>query len=169
MEMITEAIIDNVTQSIGEEETDFIDALNILEAEQPVLLPYLFSESFDVLYQEEREYILFLTVVIYHSFKAKFQTIPVVTEEQLGEIEEQNWDRINSVEVKRFRDRLDVFFDQATQEDLLAFAEDALADDEEGESIISPESREPIFIALKSMIDSLEQSINSDSSVMSVS
>lgn len=59
MVIITEKIIDSVTQNIGEEEADFIDALNVLEAEQPVLLPYLFSESFDALYQEEREYILF--------------------------------------------------------------------------------------------------------------
>ena len=155
MEIITEAIIDSVTQKIGDEESDFIDALNLLEAEQPILLPYLFSDSFDSLYQEEREYILFLTVVIYHSFIAVFKDLPIVTEETLGSVEEKNWELMNTVTAKRFRDRLDVFFENYHQEDLLAFIEDALADDEEGESIVSPESREHIFIALKSMADGL--------------
>ena len=163
MEIITEEIIDNVTQNIGEEETDFIDALNVLEAEQPILLPYLFSESFDALYQEEREYILFLAVVIYHSYKAKHPKISALTEETLGASEEINWEIMNSVSAKRFRDRLDVFFENYQQEDLLAFIEDALADDEDGQSIVSPESREPIFIALKSMIDGLSKSLEGPS------
>lgn len=83
----------------------------------------------------------------------------MVTEEKLGEAEEKNWELMNEVTAKRFRDRLDRFFEQYPQEDLLAFIEDALADDEDGESIVSPESREPIFIALKSMIDGLVTSI----------
>ena len=159
MEIIAEGIIDNVVQGIGETESDFIEALNILEAEQPILLPFLFSESFDSLYQEEREYVLFLAVVVYNAFKTVFPKINAISEEQLGLSEEANWALINGVKVKKFRDRLDVFFENYPQEDILAFIEDALADEEEGESIVSPESREPIFIALKSMIDSIIENL----------
>ncbi len=155
MAMITEMTINDVALNIGEDETGFIEALHVMEAEQPVLLPYLFSESFDAFYQEEKEYVLFLVIVVFQAIKKEHPDLPPIYEEDLGQAEERNWEMMNSVTTKRFRDRLDVFFEDTEQEDLLAFIEDALADDEEGKSMVAPESREPIFIALKSIVDCL--------------
>ena len=54
---------------------------------------------------------------------------------------------------KRFRDRMDIFFENYSQEDLLAFVEDNLVEDED--SLVTKEGREPMFVALKSVIDIL--------------
>jgi hypothetical protein len=57
---------------------------------------------------------------------------------------------------KQFSDRLNPFFEGYPQEDLLAFAEEAVTEDEgEPDGIIGKEAREPIFVALKTMIDVL--------------
>jgi len=77
----------------------------------------------------------------------------MITEEALSIAEETNWGKMQEVSAKKFRERLDVFFSSTSQEDLLAFIEDALLDEEEG--ILSKEGREPIFIILKSIIDAL--------------
>jgi len=56
---------------------------------------------------------------------------------------------------KKFRERLDEFFEETKQEDLLAFIEDALLDDEE--SPVSKEGREPMFVTLKAVIDTIDK------------
>ncbi|HMN89044.1 MAG TPA: hypothetical protein PKE68_03425 [Saprospiraceae bacterium] len=51
-------------------------------------------------------------------------------------------------------DRLNVFFDQYLQEDLLAFIEEALADDDD-DPIVTKEAREGMFVVLKTLTDCL--------------
>ena len=52
---------------------------------------------------------------------------------------------------KKFRERLDVFFQDYFQEDLLAFVEDSLSEEEE--EMVTKIGREPMFVALKTIID----------------
>ncbi|MFT5382917.1 MAG: hypothetical protein ACI81W_000313, partial [Saprospiraceae bacterium] len=66
------------------------------------------------------------------------------------------WEKLSENQSKGFRDKLDVFFENTSQEDLLAFVEDALVQDEE-DDMISPEGREYVFITLKTIIDCLDQ------------
>jgi hypothetical protein len=58
---------------------------------------------------------------------------------------------LEPVKSKPFQHKADVFFKDYPQEDLLAFVEDALADDEDSE--VTKEGREPMFVALKTIID----------------
>ncbi|HKK76351.1 MAG TPA: hypothetical protein VJ953_14830 [Saprospiraceae bacterium] len=154
MEFIDEETIDQIAVQLGTSEATREAAVEALREEQPVLLAYLFSENFEVFLNREREYVLFLVLVIVESVKHKTgQALPVITEDMLGEVEESNWTKMRTVSAQRFRERLDVFFEDTTQEDLLAFVEDALIDEEEG--LLSKEGREPIFIVLKSVIDAL--------------
>jgi hypothetical protein len=156
MQFIDENTIDEIAVQLGTSESSRAAAVNALRVEQPVLLAYLFSENFDAFLDREREYLLFLVLVIMESAKAKTkEPLPAITEDILGEVEESNWSTIQTVSAKRFRERLDVFFDNTHQEDLLAFVEDALIDEEDG--LLSKEGREPIFIVLKSIIDALER------------
>ncbi len=156
MEFITEKTIDTVAEKIGRDQDYFLLTLRSLEEEQPIILAYLFSDTFEAFAQEEREFLLYLVLVIYQSFKRTYAQLPPVEEEQLGRAEEENWELMNGTSARRFRDRLDTFFENYEQEDLLAFAEDALADDEEeGANFIAKESRDALFIALKSIIDCL--------------
>ncbi|MBK8490068.1 MAG: hypothetical protein IPL49_03955 [Saprospirales bacterium] len=80
-----------------------------------------------------------------------------IDQDELDEQEEVNWEILNEASSPRFQDRLDPFFDQTDQEDLLAFIEDSLVldDSEEDEWKLTKEGREPIFIGLKTMVDCL--------------
>ena len=156
MKFVEESIIDSVAVRIGTSERERQQAIKSLESEQPTLLAYLFSENFKVFLPQEREYILFLVLVVLESVKeATQQTIPTISEEALSLAEEANWEKMQQINAKRFRERLDVFFEDTPQEDLLAFIEDALVDEEEG--LLSKVGREPIFIVLKSIVDALQK------------
>lgn len=151
--MVDEQIIDEVTEELSSSENAFEHALKMMNDRQPRLLAYLFSEEFDAFTQEEREYLLFLAVVIWKSVYRLLGDQPLVSESQISEAEENNWLLLQANNARRFQDRLNAFFEQSTEEDLLSFVEDALSEDEE--SPVTREGREAIFITLKSIIDCL--------------
>lgn len=156
MQFIDEATIDAVAVRLGSLEAAREAAINALEEEQPVLLAYIFSESFDAFLPKEKEFILFLVIIILEAIRESTKApVPFISEEALSEAEEANWEIMQGVTTQRFRERLDVFFEHSEQEDLLAFIEDALIDEED--DLLSKEGREPIFIVLKSIIDALDQ------------
>ena len=79
-----------------------------------------------------------------------------VSEDEIGQAEEANYALLESSKASDFRDRLNAFFDGTDQEDLLAFAEEAVLEEEdEAEALVTKEGREPIFIALKTLVDVL--------------
>ena len=95
---------------------------------------------------------LFLVLVIFKSIQKEVPNLLNPNPETIGKWEEKNWDLLNSVTSKKFRERMDVFFKDYFQEDLLAFVEDALTEEEE-ELLVTKIGREPMFVALKSLID----------------
>jgi hypothetical protein len=117
------------------------------------LMGYVFSEDFDLLTQEERELMLYLMLVIWQSILRDGGEVEPVSKLALEDAEERNWELLDTVKENRFRERITVFFDDSDQEDLLAFVEDSLVDDDD--STVTQEGREPIFVALKSVIDIL--------------
>ncbi|PHN04672.1 hypothetical protein [Flavilitoribacter nigricans] len=151
MKFVSEEVIDRVAEELGESEAVFETALNDLETSQPVLLAYLFSENFSLFTNQEREFLLFLVIVIYRSAKKVNGDLPRIEEDELSGQEENNWQLLQGVKGHKFHERLDVFFRDQPQEDLLAFAEDALSDVEDG--YVTKEGREAIFVAVKSIID----------------
>lgn len=154
MQFIDEALIDEVAVKLGTSEERRQQAIERLEQEQPVLLAFLFSENFEAFLPREREYILFLVLVIVESIRiGGGKPIHRISEEDLSLAEEANWEKLQAVSARHFRERLDVFFQETSQEDILAFIEDALIDEEEG--LLSKEGREPIFIVLKSILDAI--------------
>ncbi len=154
MQFISEEIITKTLEQFHNEKQEYINrTVDELREQQPVLLAYLFSDNFKVLNQKEREYLFFLTIVLWNSIRTTNIQFSVLSEQTIGTKEEENWALLSSVSAKRFRDRMDVFFENHPQEDMLAFIEDALIHDEE--NIVTSEGREPIFVALKTIIDSL--------------
>jgi hypothetical protein len=124
---------------------------------QPVLFAWLQSDSFSLLTEDERGYLDYLSLIIWHTTAQNAPTGAPVDEDSIGEAEEHNYGLMESGAGKPFRDRLDLFFDGYEQEDLLAFAEEALLEDE-GEpdsQLVTPEGREVLFVALKTTIDVL--------------
>lgn len=152
MKFISEEIIDRVAEEIGGSEEAFKEATIDLSMEQPNIAAYIFSDNFDLFTAAEKQYFLFLVLVVFKSIKSEVEILPRTSAVDLGKFEEKNWQQINEVTSKQFRDRLNVFFDNTPQEDLLAFVEDSLLEEEE--ELVTKVGREPMFIALKSIIDS---------------
>jgi len=157
MQFVSEEQIDLAAAELEKSEADYEAAIEEVKEAQPVLLAYPFSESFEAFTQEEKTYFLYLTLVIWKAAKSVNSDLPEVDENRLSELEEANWNIIQSSKGSTFRNRLDPFFENHPQEDLLAFVEDALTQDEDGEEIVSREGQEALFVCLKSVVDALTQ------------
>lgn len=156
MKFVTEDIIDQIVERFDDSDAAYEQAVETMEREQPVLMGYLFSEEFDAFTQDEKEYLLLLSTIIWQAAKESNGELAQVSEKTIADAEEANWTKLEGVNGQRFHERLNVFFDEYPQEDLLAFVEDALVDDDE-DPIVSKEAREAMFVTLKTVIDSLIQ------------
>ena len=155
MKFVSEKLIDEVALSLESSQGAYEEAVEQLREEQPVVLAYLFNDELKVFTQAEKEYLLYLVLVLWKSIEtANPGEIPAVSANDFTEKEEKNWLLLQEQKKRSFRDKLDVFFDQYAQEDLLAFVEDALAEDEEeSEAVVTKEGREAIFVILRSILD----------------
>ena len=147
MLFISEEIIEKSIAEISAEGFDHTAFIKEMEAEQPAIMAYFFSEGFNVLTSAEQEYLLFLVLVILKSVLNSGTESDIVSIEQVELAEESNWGILQDSGNGDFRDRITPFFESYPQEDLLAFVEDSLIDEEQ--DAVSNESREPMFIALK--------------------
>lgn len=150
---IAEQAIDEVTAILSQNEEQYDLAIIELQSKQPILFSYWLSESFKLLTEEEKAYLLYLGLVIWKAIDSEFTETPVLFSEDIEEIEEKNWTLFNESKARKFREKLDTFFDKYPQEDLLAFVEDALVEDED--SFVTKEGKELLFIGLKTTIDAL--------------
>jgi hypothetical protein len=157
MEFVSEHIIDAVIDELESFSDDQYEAQMEAFAEaQPVLFAWLFSEHFELLNEDEKGYLQYLSLIAWRSIVRVNGDLEAVSEDQIGEAEEANYAILEASTAQTFRDRLNDFFEESAQEDLLAFAEEAVLEDEDDpDSLVSKEAREPIFIALKTLVDAL--------------
>lgn len=155
MAFVDEQIIDEVIDQLELTEGAYEAEVREMEESQPVLSAYFWSENFELFTPDERFYMQYLALIIWKSY-SKVNGLPgLITEEQISEAEELNWARLEDVKSPIFRERAGVFFEQFFQEDLLAFVEDALLDDDE-DAVVTKEGREALFVTLKTVIDLME-------------
>jgi hypothetical protein len=154
MAFVSETVIDQHIDRLETTSGAYEAALAEMEKEQPVLLAYFFSENFDLFTHDERDYLQYLALVIWSAAREVCGSKPPVNEEQISEAEDINWEKLEAVGSHIFRERVGVFFENYPQEDLLAFVEDALLDDEE-DPLVTKEGREALFVTLKSVVDLL--------------
>lgn len=157
MKFVDEQQIDQAATELEASPETFEAAVKAMQEEQPILLAYNFSESFKAFTEAEQQYFLYLMLVLWKAVHTVNGPVPQVDLTRLSELEEHNWDTIQSSTGKTFRERLDPFFEDYDQEDLLAFAEDALTQDEDGEEVVSREGQEALFVSLKTVIDALTE------------
>ncbi|MCB0529033.1 MAG: hypothetical protein R2791_16010 [Saprospiraceae bacterium] len=157
MQFVSEKIIDAAIDGLEELDDELYEQrMEDFAEAQPVIFAWLFSEQFELLTEDEKGYLQYLALIVWLSVTKVNGETDAVSEEQIGEAEERNFETLEKSTAKKFRDRLDPFFEGSTQEDLLAFAEEAVLEAEDDpESLVSKEGREPIFVALKTMIDVL--------------
>lgn len=156
MQFISESLIDQQANHIGEAD-DLSPSVERLKTRQPAIFAYLFSEGFNLLTEKEKEYLLFLTLVIFESILQIHPEQKNISDKIIEDLEESNWEILNDSKARSFREKLDPFFEQTNQEDLLAFVEDAVVYDED--ELITKEGADHIFIGLKTIIDSLERAV----------
>lgn len=151
--MITEKTIEAAAESIGsQDEKGYQKMLDHFKEKQPVVLAYLFSENLDLLTNEERNLLLYLVLVTRKAYMKVNRNEPdPVTVEKIGEAEDLNWAKLVDNNAKDFRERLNAFFEGTNQEDLLAFFEDSLMDEEE--ETVTKAGREYIFVGAKTIVD----------------
>ena len=142
--MITETEIDKILAGIEAEtiENNFAEAENEYWS-------YLNSDSFRGLTEEEHQLLFFINSVIYLVVQSDARyKLPFELEEFQG-AEETSW--ALREELGNWAKTKDVLFKGYVQEDLLAFVEDSLAEEEE--EILSEIGKEVIFITSKSYMD----------------
>lgn len=157
MEFVSEKIIDAIIEELENlPDEEYERRMEAFAEAQPVLFAWLFSDNFDLLNEDEKGYLQYLALIAWLAIIKVNGPIEPVSEEQIGMAEEKNYEVLEHSTAKKFRDRLNPFFEQTSQEDLLAFAEDAVLEEEDDpDALVTKEGREPIFVALKTMVDVL--------------
>jgi hypothetical protein len=154
MIFITESVIDSLIEKYETEES-YMNDFAILVHEQKDLNAFLDQENYSLLTKEEMALLEYLSCIIYISCKTSIKKVPLITGKTLEKWEEENWDAFNESNNKNFAKVLDKFFEGYKQEDLLALVEDSIQMDEE--SVVTTVGGEIIFVACKSIIDTIDQ------------
>ena len=157
MIFVSEEVIDAVIDTLeAYSDEQYETQMETFSEAQPVLFAWLFSEEFELLNEDEKGYLQYLALIAWKSVVEVNGPLEAVSEQEIGEAEENNYEMLEASTAKKFRDRLDPFFEGSPQEDLLAFAEEAVLESEDDpDSLVSKDGREPIFIALKTIVDVL--------------
>lgn len=158
MKFVPESVIDTIVEALENTPEDAEDILLALNERQPALAPFVLSNNEGSFDEGEEDFLLYLLLVIWKSHEQVNGRQPPIAPEALEAAEENNWELLEQLPptAKKFRERLDVLFAASAQEDLLAFVEDALLGDEDGDDLpITREGREPIFIIMKTVVDCL--------------
>jgi len=151
MIIVPETTIDDIVEYYESFPETLVKKTSSLLEEYPTLLAYLDQESNTVLLEEEKDLQWYIIMVCLSSILDAEVHVPAFTVDLLTSAEEQNWDTLQSTSGGSWKDRLDPFFDGYPQEDLLAFIEDMVQEDEE--SPVTAIGREVIFISAKSVVD----------------
>lgn len=161
MDFISEKTIDAVIERLDNmTDTNYESRMEAFAEAQPVVAAYIFDEeSFHLLTEDEKGFMQYLVLIVWESILKSHGTVAAVSEDEIGEAEERNYEILEAQTAKKFRERLNAFFENYPQEDLLAFAEEAVLEDEDDpEALVTKEGREPIFITVKTVIDVLIKS-----------
>ncbi len=157
MRFISEDVIESTIDLFEVDEKAYTKIQDEIVQNQLALGAVLTEENLKLLKDDEYDLLWFMLIVIYKSVQSVEGDLPVIGSKLLENIEESNWKMWNESKSKDFKQKLDPFFEDYDQEDLLAFIEDSLSDDEDME--VSNEGREVLFIFCKSMVDALKMSI----------
>lgn len=158
MKFVSEKLIDAVIDELDTlNEDQYEEKMEAFATAQPVVVAYLFNdENLHLLTEDEQGFLQYLSLISWVAIEKENGSTEPVSEEMIGESEERNFEIIEASTGKNFRDRLTPFFKGYEQEDLLAFIEEAVLEDEnDPEALVTKEGRESLFIAAKTVIDVL--------------
>lgn len=152
--MISENSIEEVIVELEAQPEKFEQEIKSILEEQEGVAAFILSEGFKLLQDDEYDLFTYIMLVIIKSFKKERKTRNILIE-TIETIEEKNWEQFSGMGSKPFKEKLDVIFEEYPQEELLAFVEDALQNDDD--STLSAVGREIIFVAEKTLIDAFHK------------
>lgn len=124
--------------------------IRTLSSESPAIAALLLGADTSILHEREHDYLLFSATLVITLLDAAGIHTALNDEEAITATEDKNWELIQS-SGGDFRNKLDPFFIDFQEEDLLAFIEDSLIDVEE--DFLTEPGREFIFVKLKTLMD----------------
>lgn len=149
--MIKEEQIDAVIEKLSREPLIFETHLQEWIEWQPMIASYVFSDTFSLLNEDEKEAFVFGSTIILTIAKETSATKDKITEDEIGDREEVNYEILESQKAKDYRSKMDAFFQDYPEEDLLAFVEDLCVD--EDEENFTEDGMKVMIIGLKTIID----------------
>lgn len=167
--MIPESALDAALARLDDEAA--VEAAAVaLAREQTPYLQYLRTEGFDLLTADERDYLLYLALVVYAACGEHLGEagVPTLDGDRVEAWDERCWGWMEAASNRPMRERLDAFFAAIDQEELLAFAEDSLVDPERDDDddgpggvgaalFVSAASRELGLVALATLIGAIDE------------
>lgn len=147
---VSETDLMNAMDELDQNEKLFFTVQNKIVASQPAVSAMFTDDELELLTDEEFDLLWFVVVTIYYCLDKKIK-IPEVSPESLSEAEEKNWEILDKTTGQPWRKRLDPFYTDYPQEDLLSFIEDSFESDEDLE--ISGPAKEVLFVSAKSILD----------------
>lgn len=160
MKFVSEGTIDAVLDELeAYSDEQYERAMEAFSQAQPYVFAYLFSDdNFHLLTEEEKGYVQYLGLVVWLAVRRVNGDLPLVESDVIGQAEELNYERLETAAARQFEARVETFFENTGQEALLSFAVEAVVEDGEEEAlVVTPEGRETVFVAVKTVIDVLTQ------------
>ena len=147
--MVGESDIDIYLDQLSKK-ANLDEEIRSISNEQPFLASFLHIDRHSLLSEEEYGFLWFMVVAIYRSFEEKNGPLAQIDASNIEDKEEKIWGLLNDSKERTFRGKLDIFFEMCPEEDLLAFIEDSLTDDED--TIITNAGREFVFVPAATLL-----------------
>lgn len=127
--------------------------------EQEAILHYILSDDFEVLGVQAQETLLYGAIIIWQATRKFGKQYSTASYEKIDDIQFENWERADTMTQEKgqsFNDFIDPFFENYEEEELLELVAGLIDEDDDNEEDAIPEEYKlPVFVALKSVIDSL--------------
>ena len=81
MTFISEKVIDQVSERLEQTEGSYEILVEEMNEAQPTLVAYLLSEAFSLLTDEEQNYLLYLSIIVWQSIQDVHPTEDLIEEE----------------------------------------------------------------------------------------
>jgi hypothetical protein len=146
--MISEEAIDRQIERLISDQ-DRIQIISDFAEWEPDIAAYLASPHFDILTDLEKDYFLFVALVIWKVFESPGRS-KLIHLEDLFSHEEKNWTLMD--DSGSDKNQFDVFFRDYPETEILAFIEDSVQPEGE-DAVVTLEGQLHMFVGLKSIAD----------------
>ena len=161
MDRISSDIVEKTWEKMGKmSPSKAPKMMNRMLKQQPIILNYLMASGDDIFNQEEREFLLYLGVVVWQIMSQGSTPIPEVSENVLDEVENLNIKILEHLEEESesgFIETVDEIMSRYNQTEVLRYVLEAIVEEAKEGNLIRDEMTGVIFLHLKTVIDCFDR------------